>query len=305
MCYENLIKALAFFDLFDQPLTKDEVLKYAWGFASSSLPEERSASPEGGLRGVGEKDGFYFLTGREEIVKKRQERQNDLEKKLKIAKRAVKKLRWVPFLQAVFLCNNLALGTADKDSDIDIFIVARDGRIWMARFFATLFLQIFFLRRHGRKVKNRVCLSFYISDKYLNLREIRIEPPDAYLVYWLASLIPVYDPAGIFKKVKQANQWILEYVPNGFIDVEVGKNVKVDDDKFSKLFKKALEKMWQGSYGNLIENQLREIQKTKMKMNLHSKQNENNNDVVINDKMLKFHENDRRKYYQDLWKKSC
>jgi len=284
----NLIKTLAFFDIFDQPLTKDEIFKYLW--------QEKQIN----LNDVQNINDFYFLSNHQEIVKKRQNRQSDLEKKLKIAKRAVKKMRWVPFLEAVFLCNNLAFGVSNDDSDIDVLVVVRDGRIWTARFFTTLFLQVFGLRRHGKKIKNRICLSFYLSDKYLNLRNLRIESPDVYLIYWLASLKPIYDIVGITEKIQRANKWILEYLPNAFN----GPDDSSEKDKNGGLaifFKNVLERMWGGRYGDLIETQMREMQKTKMKMNLYSKQNKNNSEVVINDRMLKFHENDRRHFYQEKW----
>ena len=295
---ENILKTLAFFDLFNHPLIKKEIFKYSWG--SSVASSEGVIPAQAGIQ-VDKETGLYYLEGRNEVVQIRKERQQYLGKKLKIAERAVKKLRFVPFLRAVFLCNNIAFGTADKDSDIDVFIIVRDGRVWIARFFATLFLHIFFLRRHGNKIKDRICLSFYCSDKYLNLREIRIAKPDVYLIYWIASLIPIYDPDNLEEKVQSANGWILEYVPNGFKRIKQLEIIK--NNKFSKLFKKTLEKMWQGGYGKLIEGQMKGAQIAKMKLNAYSVQDEKNNEVIINDKMLKFHENDRRLFYQNEWLK--
>ena len=39
-----------------------------------------------------------------------------------------------------------------------------------------------------------------------------------------------------------------------------------------------------------------------MKTNVGSVQNEENTHVIVSDAMLKFHENDRRAYFRDLWK---
>jgi hypothetical protein len=47
------------------------------------------------------------------------------------------------------------------------------------------------------------------------------------------------------------------------------------------------------------------MQLAKMKMNLHSLQNEADTRVVISDEMLKFHENDRREEYRDKWLEKC
>jgi hypothetical protein len=63
--------------------------------------------------------------------------------------------------------------------------------------------------------------------------------------------------------------------------------------------------MWEGKYGDLIEGQAKGIQQAKMKFNFGSVQNAGDTRVVINDKMLKFHEKDRRVEYRDEWIKKC
>ena len=44
---------------------------------------------------------------------------------MKIANRAVEKIRWVPFLRAIFVCNTLAGPGLKEESDIDVFIITR------------------------------------------------------------------------------------------------------------------------------------------------------------------------------------
>jgi hypothetical protein len=296
---ESILKTLAWFELFEHPLTSEELFKFLWMSPNLSyqnfLEELKKIVSE---KVVEEKDGFYFLPSKNELIGKRLEKKKWIDKKNKILKRAVKKMRYVPFLKAVFVCNNLSFKTASENSDIDVFIVAREGRIWIVRFFTTIFLNIFFLRRHGNKIKDRICLSFYCSDKYLNLRDIQISNrPDIYLIYWLSQLTLIYDVDDVVVKLERANNWIKEYVSNSLIE-NSDKDLLVEGNKFSKSFKGFFEKAWKSSYGDLVEKQLSEMQKVKMKMNLYSKQNENNANVIINDKMLKFHENDRRVYYQ-------
>ena len=299
---ESILKTLAWFKLFEHPLTSEELFRFLWMSPNLTyqnfLEELKKLVSE---KAIEEKDGFYFLFGKSELVEKRLEKKEWIDKKNKILKRAVKKMRYVPFLKAVFVCNNLSFKTASEDSDIDVFIVAREGRIWIVRFFTTLFLSIFFLRRHGSKIKDRICLSFYCSDKYLNLRSIQISNrPDIYLVYWLAQLIPVYDIDYTSVKMERANNWIKEYVGSSLLEND-GKELKVEGSKFSKSFKSFFESAWKGGYGDLVEKQLREMQKTKMKMNKYTKQGEGSAGVIINDQMLKFHENDRREYYRKKW----
>ena len=57
-----------------------------------------------------------------------------------------------PQIQMIALCNSRAMGEADANSDIDLFIITKKGNLWTARFIATVITSIFSLRRgntHG------------------------------------------------------------------------------------------------------------------------------------------------------------
>lgn len=303
MEFENaIIKTLAWFDLFDMPLTRAECFRFLYRAPNVSYSDfllTLDKMIEAGA--IEEKFAFVFLPGRSDLTNKRQERVKFNDFKSQRARRAVRLLRCVPFLRAVFLCNNVGMETADEDSDIDIFIIVKDGRIWLTRFFATLVLSLFGLRRTRKKISNRICLSFYLSDKFLNLRSLRIVDPDIYLIYWLANLTPLYDPNNLEQKIFAANAWVKDYLKSYGSESRFSSTLAIADSWSSKKFKQIWEKMWQGQYGNIIENQAREVQKAKMKFNVKSLEKYQDSRVVINDQMLKFHENDRRRDYQKKW----
>ena len=299
---QSILKTLAYFDIFSHPLTREELYHYLWGYHGNVEKVDFSSQLESLTgRGVEHKWGYYFLPGRGEIVEKRRRSVLGIEKKMKIAKRAVKKIRWVPFVRAVFVCNTTAASTASEVSDIDVFIIARHGRIWIVRFLVTIVLSIFRLRRTGKKINNRICLSFYLSDNHLNLKDISIKKPDIYLMYWLAQLIPVFDPGQVYKKIKLQNKWVLNFAPRAFGEYTLLNRWKVVEGRLSALVKKFFEKAWGTAYGDFLESQAKEIQSNKMKRNLTSVQDKPDTRVVVNDHMLKFHENDRRGQFKQEW----
>lgn len=304
---QSILQTLAYFDIFDHPLTQEELFRYLYvGSTNFKLDYvDFTKQLQNGLSGVvDQSQGFYFLSGREGIVQVRQSRVKLVEEKMKIAVKGIKKIARVPFVRAVFVCNTLGYGVVDEDSDIDVFIAVRQGRLFIARALATLCLSLFRLRRTKKKIKNKICLSFYVADNNLNLEKTAIDN-DIYLVYWLNNLIPVYDPDDLHHSIMQANRWVNKYLKNGLENYAVGSQWKVETSKIASGIKNFFEKTWVSTYGDMIEKQAKEMQLVKMKMNFTSVQNENDTRVVVSDEMLKFHENDRRVEYRDKWLEKC
>ena len=295
-----IIKTLSFFDLFSFPLTKEELFYYLW---QTKVEREIVYSGLAGLidsKVVEQKNGYYFLRGREEICEARRIKLLESELKMKIARSAVAKISCIPFIKAIFVCNSIAFGLASKDSDIDLFIVTSTKRIWLVRFLSNLSLLLFGLRRINLKsVQNRVCLSFYVDEENLNLQNTRAMQEDVYLVYWLATLLPIYDPENIRGKIILANSWMKTILPN--LPEKLSMYIKeVKNGLVKKSLKIIFQKMWHGGYGDLMEKQAKEAQLTKMHFSVQSFQNKAPG-VIVNDTMLKFHEEDRRKEYYERW----
>ena len=131
-----------------------------------------------------------------------------------------------PFIKEIFICNNLAFWCAGKKSDIDLFIVCKNNKIWTARCFLTLFTHIFKLRRHDNVINWRFCLSFWITDLWANkLSDIQIDQwKDPYLAIWTATLIPILD-TWYFENFKLENKWINDYWLK-FVNKKINKNKK-------------------------------------------------------------------------------
>lgn len=292
-----IIKTLSFFDLFSYPLTKEEIFSYLWKVKIDSylLSEKLEELVDNKI--LVEKYGYYFLPDRD-IVENRRQHFLESELKLKIARKAVKKISMVPFIKAIFVCNSVAFGTAEQNSDIDFFIVTAKKRLWLVRFLTNIILLIFGLRVGKNKTGNRICLSFYLNEENLDLKNIRVVPEDIYLSFWLATLLPLYDPQRIGKKIIKENRWLSELLPN-FPESLSFYIKEVKNGGIKSFFKKILEKTWGKAYGDLMEKQAAEAQKTKLKFSIKEQIAPN---VILDDTMLKFHENDRRREYYDRWK---
>jgi len=295
---KSILKTIAYYDIFDYPLTLVEVWKWIYADKKYSLLEVETALSSGNLEGkISSKNGFYFLRGKEKSVITRQKRYNFAETKYKLAIRVAKWLRLVPFIKMIAVCNNLAYSNAEKSSDIDFFIVVRHGRLWLSRFLTTAVVHILGKRRYGRKITDRICLSFYISDEHRDLKSLMIEPADPYFIYWFSQLVPIYDRQGEFDKLCRSNEWVKKCLPNIFYYKSAGRRF-VQDVGWSLFIKKSLEILLFGVIGNFAENRCRNSQKSLMESKKQSKLWEHSTAVMVSDKILKFHEKDQRRAYR-------
>lgn len=290
----SALKVLAFFDLFDYPLTAMEIWQ---GMDQKCELQELEIVLAKEPEIIDSHNGFYFLPGRKEIVKKRTRQYNLYNKKLAIAIRAAKILRFIVGVKMLAACNNFSYS---EESDIDVFVVVQKNRMWLTRAFVTLAIQLFGLRRHGKKVKNRICLSFYVTENGINLENFLLPDEDPYFIHWMNDLLPLYGEKE-FEKFWQANEWLEKYLPNKQMPI-MSPRFAVKDFWLSSFPKKLDQIGFNSLIGATLERIARKIQLTKMTRNEQSAAKAKDTRVVISDTVLKFHEQDRREEYRDKWK---
>lgn len=298
-----IIKTVCYYDVFDFPLTSEEIWRWLYVEGISGLKRDLNAVIEAlemsrFLKEVlGYDEGYYFLKGRREIVETRRERREISKKKMEIAKYVASYLRMSPFLKYVAVCNNLAFGNARKESDIDLLIVIEPGFLWESRFFVTMLVHLLGRRRYKNKIKDRICLSFFVTTDALDFQPLLLPGEDPYFNFWISQLRPLYDPDDYHQKIQEANAWVLEKMPNAF-KKEQGPLLK--NNFFTSLVQKMFSLIFLNSlFGRNLSQGLRAGQLKKMEGNKESSLHENNTKVIVNDQVLKFHEKDRREEYRE------
>lgn len=217
----------------------------------------------------------------------------DLEKQMwRKVKKYMRFLNFVPFLRMVAVCNNLAFSNLNPNSDIDLFIVAKTGRLFIVRIFVTGVLHLLGVRRHENKVAGRFCLSFFVDDSSLDLSSIAIED-DVYLKVWIKTLVPLIDD-GVYEEFKKINFWVDESF-DSFPTVSFLDCVSVKSS--SKSF---FEWMLGGSVGNFFERILSVWQLKRAEEKAATLEDSSN--LLISEHILKFHNFDRRREYRGLWR---
>ncbi len=307
---QSIVKTLAYFDLFRYPLTREELFRFL--FASPRISydvfvRELSSLSSFSQKPWEEKSGYFFLLGRESLIAERQMSQWCGKQKIRIARRAARLARYVPFLEAFFVCNQFPVGVKEE-SDIDIFIITAPGKIWLVRFFLSTLVTIFglrqsrvlsLLRRQSQtNHKDNICLSFYVSSESLNLRSIALGHEDIYLQYWCTQLIPLYDPKNLHSLFVKNNEWVSTQLDQGFSVYSLRSELLVQSNFIVRVWRIIFEFCLKGKGGQRLDDYLSVWQKRALQKKGFVPDGVG---MILDDNLLKFHEHDRRSLYLQNW----
>jgi hypothetical protein len=256
MLEQQILKTLEYFDVQDHPLTVLEIHKYLLNIGEGSqtaslLQIEKELQALSGK--VETAYGFYYLLGRNNIVKKRLENTFYSTQRLKLEKRFLPNAKFIPFVSAVALTGSEALSNSRQGSDMDLFVLTKPNRIWLARLFLTAYLHARGVRRYGKRIENRFCLNHYIQEgKHIN------NDQNIYTAMEYISLIPYFGAEAIYNFQINNTDWVKKYL----IQPQIIKYPKVQESNF-KIF---VEKLLSGRLGNWFEAFVGSFQRRKIKI---------------------------------------
>ena len=323
---QNILATVCYYDCLDYPLTAFEVWKYMIGITNYELNEitDDAGSEKFSLKDVineleandlkkyiEEYRGFYFLKGRKNLVLERIKREKISAAKIKKLRRVVWLLRLVPFVRMIGVTGRLAMKNAENSSDWDILVVLKKGKIWTGRTLVTLLIHLIGKRRHDGKIKDRVCLNYFITDQSLEIITKDLFSSNEY-----SFMFPLYDPVrnvsrglprpgknlknlsgvvlcpipvsngvdtgGVFRKFQFQNRWIKNFRPN-YQPEEIG-NLRIIKDSWLSQTSRTLGEALFGF--DFLEKWLRKWEKGKIMRN--PKTREKGGLIIASDEKLIF-----------------
>jgi len=291
---EAIVETIAFFDLFDYPLTAWEVWKYLPGIKigyDEFVNVLYAFDFENKIEIV---NSFYILTGRREIIAVKMKRYYYTDKKFERAIRLFKFFKYFPGIKMIAVGNLIGAHNLKEDGDIDLFIVTETGRIWTVRFFLAVVMEIFGLRPRLGKEKDKICLSFFVSENNLDLKSLMLKDDqgkinDPYFIHWLAGLIPIYDIGGIYEKLITANNYIFDLLPNWKTNEIHHERQIMASSVFWQKFSSSLVKYFEKYLKNWQIKRFPSVIKDLLNKDTR---------VVVGDDIIKLHVNDRREEFR-------
>ncbi|HCU70611.1 MAG TPA: hypothetical protein DIC35_02515 [Candidatus Moranbacteria bacterium] len=269
--YKNILATLVYYDVMDYPMTLFEVWKYLirsvdknQGFDEDFMEKEDFSlakvlayleKNDKLKKYIDSKNGYYFLKGRNDLVEKRLEKNKISEKKLGIVLEVARVIRFVPYVRMIAIAGRLATKSAEKNSDLDLLIAVKHGKVFTCRLLVTIIVHLLGKRRHNNKIKDRICLNHFITTKFT------ISARDMFSSHEYCFLKPIFDNDS-FMRFHNSNDWIQNYRPNFSHSSDNISIIK--DSRLSRLIRRIGEKTLQS---DLIENILGNWQKKKIKNN--------------------------------------
>ena len=194
---------------------------------------------------------------------------------------------FISFIDFVLVAGSMAMGNPKEDSDFDVIIGVRKGRIFTVRFFCYMLFGIFGWRRKrssgSRASKDRFCFSHFVTpEKYC------LSGP--YNEYWkklYLSLVPVYGSADNIQKFYDANAGWTCPVRNSLPIGSFGPRLR------ASAVSNGMKWVLSGKLGDVLEKLLKKIQIAKIEKSLIIEKQYKPR-IIFNDTELEFHPHTKR-----------
>jgi hypothetical protein len=238
----SVLKALAYFDIFNYPLKKAEIRQ----FLEKPVSDARLGSILQELVADGlifQNYDMYSLQDSPLPASKRVEGNLRAASLLPKAQRIGKFLFRFPFVRGVGVSGSLSKNYADEKADIDFFVITKANRLWIARTIMHLFKKLTFLG--GRE--HFYCMNYFVDEEALVLSDQNI-----FTAIELKTLLPVSGNPAI-QEFFLANGWADEWFPDCPFRQQTDKPGRYVGIKY------LVEWFCNNSLGNRLDNYLQKL----------------------------------------------
>ncbi len=200
-----IIHAVAYVDVFDYPLTVEQVHRYLLA-APASLETVQDVLDNGRLVPdyLARDQDHFMLPGRESIVQTRRRRAGVAAEMWPRAVRYGRMVASLPFVRMVAVTGALTMDNVEPDDDIDYLIVTEPGRLWLSR------LLVVVLVRWAARRGDIVCPNYLLSENALTL-----VPHNLFVAHELVQMVPL-SGRSVYQRLCRLNDWAARFLPNAY-----------------------------------------------------------------------------------------
>lgn len=208
-----ILTTILYSDIFSTPLTEGEIWKYL--ISKMVIPRDQFAHALGKLsqQSLHYKDGYYCLLENEAIIENRKRNAKYVQEKNIFARKIGERLSCIPTIKFIGISGSLAGNNAQKEDDIDLFIITQKGTLFFTRLLVTLILEAMQVRRRRdlEIAPNKICVNLLIDETALSWEK---HARSVYVAREIAQTVPLYERDNCYKQFIKSNEWITHYMPN-------------------------------------------------------------------------------------------
>lgn len=196
----KLSQALAYFDIFNHPLSKDELANLA-GITPNEVKTTINELIE--KKVCSQFSEFYSLSSNiDSLLHTRLNKEKQAVHYYQKLPRYAKLISSFPYVRSIGISGSLSKGVMHDNGDIDYFIITAPNRMWVCRTFLILFKKIFLLNS-----KKYFCINYLVDENHLEIIDKNI-----FTAVEVSYLLPVYNKP-LIDQLKATNTWTKSYFP--------------------------------------------------------------------------------------------
>jgi hypothetical protein len=197
-----IVQAVAYADVFDYPLTIDEIHRYLIGVPASRGAVRTALTTSRLIPDVLSRAGRYFtLAGRESAIDTRRGRAATAADYWRRAVHYGRLIGGLPFVRMVAVTGALAMDNI-ADGDIDYLVITEPGRLWLCRAIVVGLVRTAALRG------TTLCPNYFLSEHALVLSERNL-----FTAHEVAQMVPL-SGSETYQRLRALNRWTDTYLPN-------------------------------------------------------------------------------------------
>lgn len=200
---QAIIKTVAYGDIFQYPLTEEQIHRYLIGMKSPPRAVRNALHTSQNLaERLGYYWPFYLLCGEDAIVQTRLRRANEARRLWPKAIYYGRLIARLPFVRMVAVTGALTMNNVEEGADIDYLIVTSPDRLWLCRALVVALVKWAGLRGVT------LCPNYLLSERALVFPDRSL-----YAAHELVQMVPLHGMA-VYQRILQANRWTDHFLPN-------------------------------------------------------------------------------------------
>jgi hypothetical protein len=197
-----IVRTVAYADVFDYPMTVDEVHRYLIGMPASRGTLRSALAYMRSMPHALARSGRYLtLAGRESTIETRRGRAAISAQYWKRAVGYGRVIGRLPFVRMVAVTGALAMDNV-ADADIDYLIVTEPGRLWLCR------ALVVGLVRAAAMRGATLCPNYFLSE-----RALAIDEQNLFTAHEVTQMVPLVGSA-TYARFRALNGWTSTFLPN-------------------------------------------------------------------------------------------